>query len=74
MRRRRLGLLLAGVGAATILVSAPAAFAQGKGVGATLEEFVCNPPAGENIRIGTGKVLTTPSGEVRLICTGKPLS
>ena len=74
MRRQRLGLLLAGVGAtATMLVSAPPALAQSRGQGATFEEFVCFRSAGENIKIGTGKVITRPNGEVHLICTGQPL-
>ena len=74
MRRGRLGLLLAGVGAtAAMLVPSPPALAQGRGEGATFEEFVCYPSTGENIRIGRGKVITTPSGEVRVICTGRPL-
>lgn len=77
MRRRRLGLLLSGVGAtATMLVSAPPALAlaEGDGRGATIEEFVCFRSAGERIGLGTGKVITTPSGHVQIVCTGQPLS
>ena len=77
MRKRRLGLLLAGASAsATMLVSAPQALAvgQGGGGGATVEEFVCFRTTGQGIRIGTGKIITTPSGDVRMVCTGRPLS
>lgn len=76
MRKRRLGLLLAGAGAAaTMLVSAPPAFAvgQGGGGGATVEEFVCFRTTGQGVRIGTGKIITTPSGNVHVVCTGRPL-
>lgn len=79
MRKRRLGLLLAGASAsATMLVSAPQALAVGQGGGggggATVEEFVCFRTTGQGIRIGTGKIITTPSGDVRMVCTGRPLS
>lgn len=77
MRKRRLGLLLAGASASAImLVSAPPALAvgQGGGGGATVEEFVCFRTTGQGIRIGTGKIITTPSGDVRTVCTGRPLS
>ncbi len=78
MRKRRLGLLLAGASAsAMMLVSAPPAFAVGQGGGgggATVEEFVCFRTTGQGIRIGTGKIIATPSGDVRTVCTGKPLS
>ncbi len=75
MRTRRFGLLLAATGAAaTMSLSAPAAFAAGPddGRGTTVEEFVCFPSSGDKFRLGTGKVITTPSGNVRVICTGKP--
>ena len=76
MPRRRLGLLLAATGAAaTMSLSAPPAFATGhdEGGGATVEEFVCFLSTGDQIRLGTGKVVTTPSGNVHVVCTGKPL-
>jgi hypothetical protein len=76
MRRRRLGLFLAATGAAaTISLSAPPAFAAGQdeGRGATIEEFVCFRSTGDKIRLGTGKVITTPSGNVRVVCTGRRL-
>ena len=83
MRRRRVGLILAATGAvATMSLSAPPAFAAGQGEGgkeveargATIEEFVCFRETGNGIGLGTGKVITTPSGNVRVVCTGKPLS
>ena len=83
MRRRRVGLFLAATGAlATMSLSAPPAFAAGEGEGgqevegrgATIEEFVCFRETGNRIGLGTGKVITTPSGNVRIVCTGKPLS
>jgi hypothetical protein len=73
MSRRRLGLLLAATGAAaTMSLSAPPAFATGhdEGGGATVEEFVCFLSTGDQIRLGTGKVVTTPSGNVHVVCTG----
>ena len=76
MRSRRLGLLVAATGAAaTMSLSAPPAFAagQGEGRGATIEEFVCFRSDGDRIRLGTGKVITTPSGETHVVCTGEPL-
>ncbi len=76
MRRLRLGLLLAATAvAATMSLSAPPAFATGhnEGRGATVEEFVCFRSDGDETRIGTGKVVTTPSGKVQVVCTGKPL-
>ena len=81
MRRLRVGLFLAATGAvATMSLSAPAAFAAGRdeggheveGRGATMEEFVCFRETGDRIRLGTGKVITTPSGNVRVVCTGAP--
>lgn len=84
MRRRRVGLFLAASGAvATMSLSASPAFAAGQGEGggqgveargATIEEFVCFRQTGDRIRLGTGKVITTPSGNVQGVCTGKPLS
>ena len=77
MRRRRIRLLLAATGvAATVSLSAPPAVAVGQGEdgGATIEEFVCFRETGNGIRIGTGKIITTPSGHVHLVCTGEPLS
>ncbi|MGI8808494.1 MAG: hypothetical protein ACR2KK_11750 [Acidimicrobiales bacterium] len=76
MRRRRLGMFLAATGAATTLsLSAPPALATGHntGGGATVEEFVCYRSNGDRISLGTGKVVTTPSGETRVTCTGQPL-
>lgn len=75
MRRRRLGLLLAATSAAaaTMALSAPSAFGGGEGRGATIEEFVCFRSTGDQVRLGTGKVITTPSGNVRVVCTGEPL-
>ncbi len=72
MRRRRLGMLLAATGVvATMSMSAPPAFADGRG--ATIEKFVCFRSTGERIGLGTGRVITTPSGEVHIVCTGQPL-
>ena len=71
--RRWLGPLLAATGAAAISLSAPPAFATGHDDGAaTIEEFVCFRSTGHRISLGTGKVITTPSGEVRVVCTGAP--
>ncbi len=77
MRRRRIGLLLtATASAAALSLAAPPALAagQGAGGGATIEEFVCFRSPGNEIRLGTGKVITTPSGNVQVVCTGQPLS
>ncbi len=59
--------------AATIMLAAPPAFADGhdQGGGATFEEFVCFPHGGDRVRLGTGKVITTPSGRIHVVCTGK---
>lgn len=56
-------------------LSAPPAFAVGQdeGRGATMEEFVCFRSTGEKIALGTGKTVTTPSGNSREVCTGQPL-
>ncbi len=61
---------------ATALMLSVAAFPAlaSNGGGATQEEFVCFKPTGEETRIGTGKVITTPSGNVNVVCTGKPIS
>ena len=78
MRRRRLGLVLAVTGAAaTMSLSAPPAFATGhddrrRDRGATVEEFVCFRDTDDKISLGTGRVITTPSGNVHVVCTGKP--
>ena len=69
-------LLLAAISAAaTMTLSAAPAFAVGQdaGGGATIEEFVCFRSAGDEIRLGTGKIVTTPSGNVSVVCTGEPL-
>ena len=72
MRRRRLGVLLAATGmVATMSMSAPPALADGGG--ATVEEFVCFRSNGDRIGLGTGRVITTPSGEVLVVSTGEPL-
>lgn len=72
MRRRRLGMLLAATGAVAAM-SMPAAPAFAGGGGATVEEFVCYHSAGDRITLGLGRVITTPSGEVRIVCTGQRL-
>ena len=77
MRIRRLGTFLGVAGvAAAISLSASPAFAAGsdQGEGATVDEFVCFRSAGENIMLGTGRTITTPSGQTHLVCTGQPLS
>jgi hypothetical protein len=74
--RRRLGVLLAATGAAaTMSLSAQPAFAAGQSPnrGAIVEEFVCFFSSGDTTRLGTGKIVTTPSGNSHLVCTGKPL-
>ena len=75
MGRRRLGLFLAGTGAATMSLLASPVFAagHGEGRGATIEEFVCYQSPDDKIRLGTGKVITTPGGETHIVCTGQPL-
>ena len=45
-----------------------------EGRGATVEEFVCFRDTGSGTRLGTGKVITTPNGNVQVVCTGAPLS
>jgi hypothetical protein len=77
VRRGRAGRLLAATGTLVALsLSGSPAFAagQGEGGGATIEEFVCFRETGNRIALGTGKVVTTPSGEVHVVCTGEPLS
>lgn len=75
MRRRRIGLLAA-TSAATMALSVPSAFGasndEGRRGGATMEEFVCFRTTGDQTRIGTGRVIRTPSGNVHVVCTGKP--
>ncbi len=76
MHRRRLGLLLTVTGVAAMSLSAPPAFAApdpDQSGGATVEEFVCFRSTGDETRLGTGKVITTPSGNTQVVCTGKPL-
>ncbi len=69
---RRIALLLAALCAAAVVsLSAAPAFAAGQGGGATSEEFVCFRSTGEKLRLGTGKIVTTPSGKVNAVCTGK---
>ena len=55
-------------------VAAFPALAGSNGGGATQEELVCYRSTGEKIKLGTGKVITTPSGNVNVVCTGKPIS
>ena len=64
------------VGASALMLSVAAfpALAGSGGGGATQERFVCFKTTGEETRIGTGKVITTPSGNVNVVCTGKPIS
>ena len=74
--RRRLSLLLAATGAAaTMSLAAQPTFAAGHGGdgGATVEEFVCFRSAGDRIALGTGKIITTPSGSSHFVCTGQPV-
>lgn len=75
MRKRRLALSLADGVAATMSLSASPALAAGQddGRGATTEEFVCYHSTGDRVRLGTGRVVTTPSGNVHIVCTGQPL-
>ena len=46
--------------------------ASGPGGGATSEEFVCFRSTPNKAKLGTGKVVTTPSGNVNVVCTGRP--
>ena len=70
---RKLALLVAVL--AMVLAAAAPAFAAGRGAGggATVEEFVCFRSTGDKILLGTGKAITTPSGNVKVVCTGQPL-
>ena len=71
IRARRVAAV---VGASAMMLSVAAFPAlAGNGGGATQEEFVCFRSAGEKIKLGTGKVITTPSGNVNVVCTGKPI-
>ncbi|HEV2760857.1 MAG TPA: hypothetical protein VGV86_14955 [Acidimicrobiales bacterium] len=67
-------LLVATGAAATMSLPASPAFAadSGPGGGAIIEEFVCFRSAGDRIMMGTGKVITTPSGETHVVCTQEP--
>jgi hypothetical protein len=75
MKRTIRLFMLAVFMAAMMSLSAAPAFAadQGRGGGATFEEFVCFRSTPKKIKLGTGKVVTTPSGNVNVVCTGKPL-
>ncbi len=75
MPKRRLALWLAsGIAATMSLSSSPAlAAGQDEGRGATVEEFVCFRSVDDQVRLGTGRVITTPSGNVRIVCTGQQL-
>ena len=70
LSRRTMLLLAAICAAATMSLSAAPSFAGG---GATVEEFVCFRSTGDKIMLGTGKAVTTPSGNVNFVCTGQPL-
>lgn len=71
---RRIMLLLVATCAATMSLSAAPTFAggRGRGGGATFEKFVRFRSTGDKIRLGTGKAVTTPSGNVNVVCTGQP--
>ena len=74
---RKVMLLLAAVFMAAMMAlsAAPVSAAEyGRGGGATIEEFVCYRSTSEKIRLGTGKIVTTPSGKTHAVCTGKPIS
>jgi hypothetical protein len=74
MRRRRFGLLVAAMGAAATLSAAAPPASADEGGGVTVEEFVCfRELGGDRIRLGTGKIITTPSGNTHVTCTGQPL-
>ncbi len=73
MRKRRLAVWLASGVLATVSLTASPAAAQDDGRGATVEEFVCVRSSDDRVRLGTGKVITTPSGNVHIVCTGQPL-
>ncbi len=71
---KRVRQVVAVVGASALMLSVAAFPALASGGGATQEEFVCVRSTGEEIKIGTGKVVTTPSGNTNVVCTGKPIS
>ncbi len=76
MRRRRLGRVLtaaAGVAVTASMLGTPAVAAGPDGGGAEVEEFVCYRSNGDKVELGTGKAITTPSGESRFVCTGEPV-
>ncbi len=73
MRKQRLALSLASGVVATLCLSSSPAAGQDEGRGATIEEFVCFRSTGDQVRLGTGMVITTPSGNVRIVCTGQQL-
>ncbi|MCA1707772.1 MAG: hypothetical protein LC808_32675 [Actinobacteria bacterium] len=75
MRKQRLALSLASGMVATVSLSSSPALAAGhdEGRGATIEEFVCFRSTGDEVRLGTGRVITTPTGNVRIVCTGEQL-
>lgn len=66
VRRRPMRLLVT-----TISVSATPTPAVGRGR-ATFEEFVCFRPTPTEVKLGTGDVVTTPSDNVNVVCTGQP--
>ncbi len=72
MSRVRRVAAVVGASAMMLSVAAFPALASNGG-GATQEEFVCFRSAGEQVKLGTGKVITTPSGNVKVVCTGKPI-
>ncbi len=69
MGRVRRVAAVVGASALMLPVTAFPALASSGG-GATQEEFVCFRSTGEKIRLGEGKVITTPSGNVHVVCTG----
>ena len=71
--RRFLLLMAAAFVAATMLLWAAPVVAADPGGGETIEEFVCIRSTGDMIRLGTGKFVTTPSGNTNTVCTGKPV-
>lgn len=74
-RGRKIVPLLAAACAAAMSLSVAPAFAGGQGGdgGATFEEFVCFRSTPNEPKLGTGKVVTTPSGNVNVVCTGRPV-
>ena len=62
-----------GAAAAVSLTSSPESAADvGEHRGAVVEEFVCFRSNGDQIGLGTGKVITTPAGQTHVVCTGQP--